>query len=287
MNTLIKRIVAGSDGRPMAVDLYIPDSDSDGDFFPLAVFVHGFKGFKDWGIWHLCAEYFTSRGFAFLAFNFSHNGTTPDSATEFSDLEAFSKNTFSKERHDLRLIMQWVSQECANHNLSIDMNRVGLIGHSRGGPIALLHALSDSMVKAVVTWASVSRLDYAWQDQKLVREWQETGVYSVTNSRTGQAMPLSFGLYQDFQKNMHELDLKAALKGSDLPVLIIHGTADQAVPIEHAENLHQWSKGSELLLVEGADHVFGGRHPWQPNELPGTALQVVRLSADFLMEKMS
>ena len=81
--------------------------------------------------------------------------------------------------------------------------------------------------------------------------------------------------------------MKAALKMSDLPVLIIHGTADQAVPIEHAENLHQWSNGSELLLVEGADHVFGGRHPWQPNELPGTALQVVRLSADFLMEKMS
>jgi len=38
------------------------------------VYVHGFKGFKDWGFVPYIGETFASKGFAFLTFNFSHNG---------------------------------------------------------------------------------------------------------------------------------------------------------------------------------------------------------------------
>ena len=67
----------------------------------MVIFAHGFKGFKDWGAHNLVASHFAENGFRFLKFNFSHNGTTIDRPTEFTDLIGFSDNTFSIEFDDL------------------------------------------------------------------------------------------------------------------------------------------------------------------------------------------
>lgn len=285
MNTPIKSIVSGSAGRKIATDLYMPPH-KDGVSHPVILFVHGFKGFKDWGIWSLCADFFVSRGFAFLAFNFSHNGTAPGQETEFCDLEAFSQNTFSKEQADLQFVIDWLTDNSATQKWPLDLNRVGLIGHSRGGPIALLHGLRDARVKAVVTWASVARLDYAWQDAGLVERWKKEGILTVINGRTGQEMPLLFELYRDFDWRRNELDVKTFLRKGNKPILIIHGTADPAVPSSHALELHEWASDSSLLLIEGADHVFGGKHPWHEDRLPADARRAVEASADFFEEKL-
>ena len=37
----------------------------------------------------------------FVKFNFSHNGTTLESPSDFKDLESFGNNNFSKELYDL------------------------------------------------------------------------------------------------------------------------------------------------------------------------------------------
>ena len=56
--------------HPILADIYYPNISNG----CLVVFCHGFKGFKDWGAWHLVAEKFAQDGFIFLKFNFSHNG---------------------------------------------------------------------------------------------------------------------------------------------------------------------------------------------------------------------
>ena len=40
----------------------------------LILFVHGFKGFKDWGVFNLMANAFAEKDFIFLKINLSHNG---------------------------------------------------------------------------------------------------------------------------------------------------------------------------------------------------------------------
>ena len=35
------------------------------------IFIHGFKGFKDWGTFNILSEYFAGKGFVFVKFNFS------------------------------------------------------------------------------------------------------------------------------------------------------------------------------------------------------------------------
>ena len=43
---------------------------------PIVIFCHGYKGFKDWGAWHLMLEAISKSKFCCVTFNFSHNGGT-------------------------------------------------------------------------------------------------------------------------------------------------------------------------------------------------------------------
>jgi fermentation-respiration switch protein FrsA (DUF1100 family) len=52
-----------------------------------------------------------------------------------------------------------------------------------------------------------------------------------------------------------------------IPLLICHGTDDEAVPVAQAYRIKEAVANAELFLVE-SDHVFGRRHPWNSNDLP-------------------
>src|SRR5690349_11095308 len=120
-------IVSGSNGKPMTVDVfYLRTSEPK----PVIIYAHGFKGFKDWANFDLIATQFASAGFTFIKFNFSHNGTTPQDPANFTDLEAFGNNNFTRELTDLGLMIEWVCDEENEYAAQIDRNNIFLIGHS-------------------------------------------------------------------------------------------------------------------------------------------------------------
>ena len=80
--------VSGKHGRPIVLDLAFQET---GRPKPLVIFVHGYKGFKDWGVFGAMESEFLSAGFALLRFNFSHNGGTVEEPIDFPDLEAFGR----------------------------------------------------------------------------------------------------------------------------------------------------------------------------------------------------
>ena len=53
-------------------------------------------------------------------------------------------------------------------------SRIGLVGHSRGGGIAVLQTARDSRVRALVTWAAISSVE-RWSPAEQA-EWRERGV---------------------------------------------------------------------------------------------------------------
>lgn len=273
----------GAAGRPFLLDLYfLPDGKAK----PVVVFCHGFKGFKDWGHWHLLARAFAESGFFFVKFNFSHNGTSPLSPTDFSDLEAFGQNNYSKELADLDALLAWMhGGGGAFPAAEAALSRISLIGHSRGGAICLIKAAQDKRIQMLATWASVSRLDYAWNGPGFLKEWEEKGVYYVLNARTGQQMPLYFQLYEDFKANEQSFDVQAAAESLEKPMLIVHGSADTGVPPEAARELHGWNKNSILHLIDGAGHVFGGSHPFLSGSLPPHSLELAEVTISFLKGK--
>jgi len=271
--------LSGAAGRPFLLDIYL---QRDQQPKPIVLFAHGFKGFKDWGHWHLIAEQFAQAGFLFIKFNFSHNGTTLAAPTDFADLEAFGHNNYSKELADVSALMTWLhrgSNELPSGEF--DLRYLFLIGHSRGGPIAMLHALEDPRIAAVAGWASVSSLAYAWNGQEMIEHWEKQGVYQVINGRTGQEMPIYYQMYQDFLARREFFNLKRRLPQMEQPLLLVHGTEDPAVPEAAAHELKRWKEDARLHLIEGADHVFGGKHPYESSRLPAHSKELAEVTIDF------
>jgi pimeloyl-ACP methyl ester carboxylesterase len=86
--------------------------------------------------------------------------------------------------------------------------------------------------------------------------------------------------YEDFRNNEERLDIQSAISKLDIPVLLVHGTSDPAVPIEKAHLLKSWQPGAELFTVD-SDHVFGRKHPWTEAQLPAVMQAVVGKSIAF------
>ena len=74
--------------------------------------------------------------------------------------------------------------------------------------------------------------------------------------------------------NTSRLNIQDAAKNLKRPHLIIHGDADTSVDLKEALELHEWHPQSELMVLEGANHVFGSNHPWDFSELPPSLQQI-------------
>src|SRR5690554_3131053 len=126
-------VIEGKHGKPVVADVFIPESEGP---HPVIIFSHGFKGFKNWGPFNIIAAEFAKRSFIFVKINFAFNGTTPSTPEDFTDLNAFGENNFTKELDDLDVTINWIMENA--RQLSIDQNKISLIGHSRGGGISLI-----------------------------------------------------------------------------------------------------------------------------------------------------
>lgn len=279
MQKISNLLLDGSKGKPIPVDIrYAGNTDNKA----IVIFCHGFKGFKDWGHYPLLADTFALQDFIFVSFNFSHNGTTPDHPAEFSDLSAFGENNFSIELDDLGLLIDFMEEHASAY--SGDREKIYLIGHSRGGGISILKAYEDPRIKKLCTWASVKDANDFFKGLDLER-WKQEGVLYTYNSRTQQDMPLHYQFYEDYRLHKNRLDIPKAASGIRIPWLIIHGTNDQAVSVQNARQLHTWHPSSELLLIDDADHTFGGTHPWTKDQLPGHAALAVRETIAFFLKE--
>lgn len=96
-------------------------------------------------------------------------------------------------------------------------------------------------------------------------------------------MPHYFQFFEDYENNKERLDVEKACKNLTIPSLFIHSSNDEAVELKHSENLHHWTKDSQLKIIENAGHTFGGKQPWENDSLPKDLGEAVEICIDFLM----
>lgn len=243
---------------------------------PLIIFVHGYKGYKDWGAWEMMGEKLAKADFYFVKFNFSHNGTTLENPDYFADLEAFGENNYSKELDDLEVVINHFKNQ-----KEVDSSQIILLGHSRGGGISIIKASENKSISKLITLASVSTLD-RFPKGETFENWKNNGVYYVENARTKQQMPHYFQFYKDFENHKNRFDVKQACRKLTIPALFIHGDADESVPIQHSENLNHWTHGSEIQIIKNANHTFGAKEPWKDHSLPFCLTTAVEKMINFL-----
>ena len=271
--------ITGKHNKSISTDLYFNQTNKQK---PLVIFCHGYKGYKDWGAFELMSLNFLKADMALLKFNFSHNGCTLNQPIDFPDLEAFGNNNYIKELDDLESIINWICNAKEFKN-EIDINNITLIGHSRGGAIAVLKAAEDLRIKKLITWAALCDLNRAmFHEGADLEQWKEDGVLYVLNGRTKQKMPHYIQFYNNFIKNKTRLSVENAAKKIMIPHLIIHGDNDLSVPFQHAQNLHRWSTTSQLIIVPKSNHVFGASQPWTKTKLPTNFKFVLEKTIAFI-----
>ncbi|WP_200831886.1 S9 family peptidase [Aquimarina sp. AU474] len=281
MVTKIKNIrIKGKHKKPILVDVFYED---DRKQKPVVIFCHGYKGFKDWGAWDLVGEEFAKSGIFFVKFNFSYNGGTLEEPIDFPDLEAFGQNTFIKELDDLETVIDWITSNSFSYQNQINSSKISLIGHSRGGGIAIIKAAEDTRITKLITWASVSDYKNRFPKGEVFERWKKEGVFFIENGRTKQQMPHYFSFYTSFVENEGRLTIGNATKQIKAPHLIVHGVNDPTVLVNEAKQLHFWNPNSELFLLEEANHVFGAKHPWDKHHLPKDLAIITLKTIEFVI----
>jgi uncharacterized protein len=252
--TLTKHSLPGSLG-PILVDVRAGGRSSSR---PAVLVLHGFKGFKDWGMFPPLAERLAQAGFTAVSPNLSGSGV--DDAGEFTLPERFGHNTFSAELQDTASVIDALMRG----QLGVPApSALGLIGHSRGGGIGILQAARDPRIGALITWAAIASVGRWPADQR--NAWRSAGRSEVKNARTGQVLPLYPDVLDDIERNSSALDIEAAAERIRVPWLVIHGTEDESVGFREAEMLKAASPNqtTRLLPVKGGAHTFGAVHPWR------------------------
>jgi dienelactone hydrolase len=236
----------------------------------LVVIVHGFKGFKDWGFFPWVAQRLMQHRLAVCRFNMSRSGIGEDPET-FERLDLFEHDTYSTQLADLRKVVRHAQQQVAGLPTF-------LLGHSRGGGVALLGAIDVPNLHGVVTWSPIARCD-RWDDATK-REWRRRGHTEIENARTKQVMRMSTRILDDYDANRKRLDVVAAASSLHVPLLVVHGARDESVPVDEGRLLASRAADSSLLVIDRASHTYNAIHPLV--HVPFELLLAAEVSAHFV-----
>jgi fermentation-respiration switch protein FrsA (DUF1100 family) len=201
-------------------------------------------------------------GFAAVSFNFSHGGLG-EHPERFDRLDLFARDTWSKQVEDLRRLLDAIREGQVPRAEALDPGRIGLVGHSRGGGVAILVAPGERGVRAVVGLAAVAETDRFPAEAR--EQAMRDGSYPVLNTRTGEWMPVGREFFEDLERNAHRLSILRAASLLSVPLLLVHGTADEVVPFSEAEAIAAAAPAgvAQLAAIAGAGHTFGVAHPFR------------------------
>jgi pimeloyl-ACP methyl ester carboxylesterase len=248
----------GAAGAPIRGDVWLPDHVRGPA--PVVVGLHGFKGFRRWGFWPAIGAAMNAAGFAFVGFDMSHNGVGPD-GLEFDEPDLFEANTWAREEEDLGRVLAALRGGALPQAVRLDASRTALLGHSRGGGLAVVRAAADAGIRATVALAPIATV--LRFDPSVLERGRRDGYIPIVNTRTGQVLRLGAASIAeiDSRTDLHDIAASHATRLAS-PLLVVHGQADTSVPADEGRALAAAAPRGRYVGIPGADHVLGCRHPW-------------------------
>lgn len=183
------------------------------------------------------------------------------------------KETFPAQVHDVKEAVRWVRTHASEYK--IDPERIGAIGFSAGGHLALMLGVTGpkdglegegvaegappTKIKAVVNYFGPTELaadDIPDVSKPLVKDFLG-GTPKEKAELCAQASPLTF------------------VTADDAPILTFQGTRDPLVP--HSQAIKLGEKMTEVGLPGRVELLIGGGHGWAGAELERT----VEMSLEF------
>ncbi len=218
---------------------------------PLVLLIHGHGGTRhEAGGYTRVAEGLAANGIASIRMDFPGCGDST---------ETFANNNLTNMLADIR-----AAQAFAFSNASIDAERMGLLGFSMGGRLAITLANADPGYDAMALWAPSARngantmVRYVGGPEKWAAMKSEARAQGFAPFTTFWGMEQKLGL-KWFE------DLEVSTPGDDIAryegaLLVLYGDKDDVVPPAVSEMaLRQAVQAKPALrhVVPGADHGLG------------------------------
>ncbi|MBC8522497.1 alpha/beta hydrolase [PVC group bacterium] len=228
------------------------------------IIAHGFKGYKDYGLFPWLAERAAETGANAHRFNFSHSGMLADDGP-FERTDLFENDTWNKQVEDLQAVVA----HCENENLPTI-----LLGHSRGGVASLLAVGRDAIqVDQVISLSAPSTCNPLNEDSQ--RSLLNQGYIESPSSRTNQMLRIGRGFLDEQLFNPELHDLLSLVATIEVPITVIHGDDDETVLISSGEAIVKVAKNAFFLPIYGGNHVFNTPNPFSLYSEPSEQLQTL------------
>ena len=197
----------------------------------LVVIGHGVTGHKDRPLLVALAEGLADAGFNVLRHSWSGNG---DSEGNFAD------SNITKEVADLGAILAVLTD--ADYTIAY-------AGHSMGGAVGVRRAVIDPRIRLLVSLAGIV---HTAEFAEHAFGHLEPGV-GLMFDKPGLVLPAAY--MADLRAIDTVLDDTSRVS---VPWLLVHGTDDDLVPLQHSLDAysHATTLTKKLVEVKGADHVF-------------------------------
>lgn len=211
-----------SENKQIHGNLHLPNKKNP----PCVITLHGLESNKDSSKWSILSSKLCEAGFACLRFNFRGCGEGEERSEG-----SFEETSLTGRIKDYEAALKFLGETG-----KVNMNKLGVVGSSFGGMVAL--AFQDKKVKAMVILAT----PYTLPKPTLREEY-----YILPSGRK---------LKKDFFEDLQKYNLLKAVENTP-PILIIHGSNDKLVPVEHAYMFYKAArKPKKLEIIEGGDHTF-------------------------------
>lgn len=260
-----KHSIPSPSGLPLSYRLYMPPAEElrviDGRK-QLMIFVHGFKGFAEWGFIPYVCQRHVEEGVIAVAIDFSKNGILDEKEMRY-DVELFADNTVSLMLEELNLLIDHLTGEAGFFGSASEVD-VSLGGHSLGAALSLITAAERNDIKNLVLWGSVGTLNRNTARQKEL--WKQKGRVEFSSRPGGQRLWQNYSYLEDKERNMARLDLEKRASEYKGNMLVLHGETDVTTRPKEGEDLYNAAApngNAKLLILPKTGHTFNSLHPMQ------------------------
>ena len=227
-----------NEGRMIPATVCLPIRTGD-ETFPAVVMLHGTGSNREeaGNGYKMLAPWMAENGIASIRIDFAGSGDSKSDYVEY---------TWTSGASDAFAAADFLGKLAA-----VDPARIGIMGWSQGGSVAILAASQYSEFKALLTWAgALDMFDY------MGSQYGEAKAKGFTKMTFEWRTPLNLSL--QWFEDARNISLRKALKNFYGPVLAIAGSADEVVPLGALDDIVASAAGKDKakLLINGADHTF-------------------------------
>lgn len=217
-------------GRQIDGCLYRPEGEGH---FPVVIMSHGYNGHHSDQAY--MAEYLVANGIGAVCYTFCGGSLRDQSGFPTTAMTLFT------EKQDLLAILDEV-----RYLDWVDKERIYLFGSSQGGMVSALAAedRKDQIRGMILQYPAFCIAD-DWRKQfpRLEDIPEEIVLWDMTLGR-------------GFAETVHDFVLEEQTGKFDKPVLIVHGTDDDVVPISYSEHAAERYPDARLEVFPGEGHGF-------------------------------